>query len=201
MPDEFDTGAFVRTPAWHQMGVVLPEPVPPFEMQHHAELDWDVTLAPIFAVAPDGKDLVEVRIEDQFATVRTDIARPLGVVGSKYEVIQNDMIFEFLDAMLDDDDVQMETAGLLVLADRWDQGWQAYLSGRPVPILIANHAIRGVVVPAGEATLELRYEPQSLVWGIRLAMFAGGVLLLGTAADSWVRRKRGTCALQVTQYV
>src|SRR5208283_371006 len=40
---------------------------------------------------------------------------------------------------------QMETPGLLVLADRWDKGWRACLNGKPVPILKTNHALRGVV--------------------------------------------------------
>lgn len=85
--------------------------------------------------------------------------------------------------------VKMETPGLVVLADLWDQGWKAYLGGNPVPILRANQALRGVVVNAGVATLEFRYEPQSLAWGLRLAAVAGAVLLLGTGVNVW-RRKR-----------
>jgi hypothetical protein len=73
--------------------------------------------------------------------------------------------------------VQMETPGLVVLADLWDKGWQAYLSGKPVPILRTNHAIRGVVVPAGSGTLEFRYEPASFSWGLRLAGLAALVIL------------------------
>ena len=72
----------------------------------------------------------------------------------------------------------METAGLVVLADRWDIGWRAYLDGRPVPILQANHALRGVVVPAGTGTLEFRYQPASFAWGLRLAGAAATVLLM-----------------------
>ena len=71
----------------------------------------------------------------------------------------------------------METAGLVVLADLWDQGWNAYWKGKPVPILRTNHAIRGVVVPAGKGTLEFRYEPASLAWGWRLSGLALVVLL------------------------
>ena len=74
----------------------------------------------------------------------------------------------------------METAGLVVLADLWDRGWNAYWEGKPVPILPTNHAIRGVVVPAGKGTLEFRYEPASLAWGWRFCGL-GVVLLLGWA--------------------
>ena len=83
--------------------------------------------------------------------------------------------------------VKMETPGLVVLADLWDQGWRAYLAGQPVPILRANHALRGVVVPAGDAMLEFRYEPQSLAWGLRLAAVAAVILLVGTGVNVWRR--------------
>jgi hypothetical protein len=73
--------------------------------------------------------------------------------------------------------VRMETAGLVVLADHWDKGWQAILDGKRVPILRANHAVRGVVVPAGNATLEFRYAPASFAWGVVLAALAGVALL------------------------
>ena len=74
--------------------------------------------------------------------------------------------------------VQMETPGLVVLADLWDQGWQAFWNGQRVPILRTNHAIRGVVVPAGSGMLEFRYAPASFAWGLRLAGLAAAVLMV-----------------------
>jgi hypothetical protein len=73
--------------------------------------------------------------------------------------------------------VQMETPGLVVLADLWDPGWQARLNGQRVPILRTNHAVRGVVVPAGTGTLEFRYAPASFAWGLRLSGLAAVALL------------------------
>jgi hypothetical protein len=73
--------------------------------------------------------------------------------------------------------VRMETPGLLVLADLWDKGWQAYFNGQRAPILRTNHAIRGVLVPAGSGTIEFRYAPASFAWGLRLAGLAALVLL------------------------
>jgi hypothetical protein len=84
--------------------------------------------------------------------------------------------------------VNMETVGLVVLADLWDKGWRAYLNGKPVPILIANHAIRGVVVPAGRATLEFRYEPASFALGLRLAALATVILISWIGVSVWRRR-------------
>jgi hypothetical protein len=83
--------------------------------------------------------------------------------------------------------LQMETPGLVVLADMWDKGWRAYLDGRVVPILRANHAIRGVVTPAGARVLEFRYEPTSFAWGLRLAGLAVVVLLGGVVSAAALR--------------
>ena len=75
--------------------------------------------------------------------------------------------------------VHMDTPGLVVLADLWDKGWQAYRNGQRVPILRTNHAIRGVVVPAGSWAIDFRYAPASFAWGLRLAALAAVVLLVG----------------------
>ncbi|HZY87414.1 MAG TPA: hypothetical protein VFE78_21435, partial [Gemmataceae bacterium] len=62
----------------------------------------------------------------------------------------------------------METAGLLVLSDLWFTGWRAYRDGEPVPVLRANHALRGVALRAGRSTVVFRYEPASFTRGVQL---------------------------------
>ena len=84
--------------------------------------------------------------------------------------------------------LDMETPGLVVLADRWDAGWRAYYDGNAVPILQTNHAVRGVKAPAGKGTLEFRYEPAGIVWGLRLCGLALLVLTVWAAAAAWVSR-------------
>jgi uncharacterized membrane protein YfhO len=74
--------------------------------------------------------------------------------------------------------LDMQTPGLVVLADLWDTGWKAYLNGTLVPILRTNHAIRGVVVPPGQGKLVFLYQPNSFTWGVRLAAFASLVLIV-----------------------
>jgi hypothetical protein len=81
---------------------------------------------------------------------------------------------------------QMETPGLIVLADNWDKGWRAYWNGRPVPVLRTDYAVRGVVVPAGNGTLEFIYQPASLVLGLWLAGLAV-IVLAGWLLVIWIQ--------------
>jgi len=80
--------------------------------------------------------------------------------------------------------VKMETPGLLILSDLWDRGWHAYLNGERVPILRTNHAVRGVVVPAGNGTVEFRYESESFGLGLKLALAAGLILAAGVSISA-----------------
>jgi hypothetical protein len=73
-------------------------------------------------------------------------------------------------------DVKMVQSGLVVLSDQWNSGWRAYIGGKTVPILLVDHALRGVIAPAGESTITFRYQPASLRIG--LAMAAAGILIL-----------------------
>ena len=84
---------------------------------------------------------------------------------------------------------QMETPGLIVLADNWDKGWRAFWNGRPAPILRVDYTIRGVVVPAGTGTLEFIYQPASLVLGLWLAGLAA-IALLGWLAVIRLRSRQ-----------
>jgi hypothetical protein len=89
--------------------------------------------------------------------------------------------------------VHMETPGLVVLADNWDKGWQAYWNGKPVPVLRANYAVRGVVLPAGSGTLEFIYEPASWILGLWLAGL-GVVILSGWLVGIPIRKRISTRA-------
>jgi hypothetical protein len=68
--------------------------------------------------------------------------------------------------------LNMQTDGLVVLADAFDEGWHAYVDSTPAPIRRTNHAVRGVVVPAGASILQFRYEPQSFHAGLALSALA-----------------------------
>jgi len=69
----------------------------------------------------------------------------------------------------------MSGAGLVVLADAWFPGWDAWVDGRPVPILRAQYAFRAVAVPDGRHTIEFRYRPRSFWFGVALAAGAAAL--------------------------
>jgi hypothetical protein len=89
----------------------------------------------------------------------------------------------------------MRTAGCLVLADVWYPGWRAYVGNREVPILRVNHALRGVVLPAGCGELQMRFEPASFYLGLKLALAALLVLVLwGTGVGVALLRRKTRAA-------
>ena len=84
-------------------------------------------------------------------------------------------------------DVRTEADGLLVLTDNYAPGWQAFLDTKPVPIYIADHAFRAVVVPAGQHRVEFAYRPWSFYAGATLSLLTALILFTGLI---WCIRKK-----------
>ncbi len=85
--------------------------------------------------------------------------------------------------------VRAASRGLLVLSEVDYPGWQATVNGSPARIHKVDALLRGVVVPAGESRVTLRYLPRSVVTGAIL----GSSALLGTlilAAVLWVKKRQ-----------
>lgn len=74
-------------------------------------------------------------------------------------------------------DVQMQTPGLVVLADSWNAGWHAKLDGTSCPIYRVDVSLRGFQVPAGKHQIVCTYDPPSVHVGFQAAA-AGGVALV-----------------------
>jgi hypothetical protein len=80
-----------------------------------------------------------------------------------------------------------EGPALLVLTDSWFPGWEAEVDGRKAPIERVDYLIRGVPVPAGSHTVELRYEP--ITWRIGwIISLVALVAILAAAVVGWRRR-------------
>lgn len=62
---------------------------------------------------------------------------------------------------------------LLVLSDNYyPVGWQAYIDGRAVKTYRANYCFRAVCVPAGEHTVEFRYQSTTFKSGVWISIAA-----------------------------
>lgn len=74
-------------------------------------------------------------------------------------------------------DVEMESPGLLILADSFDPGWRAEIDtvgmpARPAEIIQTNRLLRGVYLPAGEHRVIFRYRSIPLHWGRAISALA-----------------------------
>ncbi len=80
-----------------------------------------------------------------------------------------------------DDRIELRVAtdapGLLMLSEVYYPAWKAYVDGVKVPVLLADHVLRAVHVPAGEHTVELRYESTALRAGVAISLAAHAALL------------------------
>ncbi len=87
--------------------------------------------------------------------------------------------------------VSSPAAGVLILADQAFPGWEAAVDGQPAPILTADHALRGVYLPAGAHTVQFRYRPASFAWGAVITALTGlGLVGLTAWPRRWVRRRQ-----------
>ncbi len=69
-------------------------------------------------------------------------------------------------------------------------GWSATIDGSAAPILQANHCLRGLVVPAGAHTIEMRFASRGYKTG-RMLNRIGGLLLLALGGVGVVLVRQG----------
>lgn len=112
MAHEFESGFFAgNRKAWHGLGTVIKEQgVHVDRALELGGIDWHVDKVPIM--------YKDVPVEGKFLTVRTDTDTPIEIVGSDYTVIQNREAFEFMDLLVDHEEVQWDSAGSLK-GGRW----------------------------------------------------------------------------------
>lgn len=102
---EFECGFVTRRPAWHGLGIVLPESPTSEDAIVAAGLDWNVEKKPIF-------DANGMQIPNYFANIRDKDDAVLGVVSGRYEIVQNSEAFSFTDSLVDEG-LTYESAGSL----------------------------------------------------------------------------------------
>ena len=58
-------------------------------------------------------------------------------------------------------------------------GWKAYIDGTEVPIIKTNYAFRGIIVPTGSHTVEMKFRSESYQLGSKLSLWSNiGVIAL-----------------------
>lgn len=101
--------------AWHGLGQVVQNAMTAEEAIQLANLDYEVVKTTLHAeINPP----LYAAFPDKFATYRTDNNTPLGIVGGRYEIIQNKDAFSFFDAIIDNGEAIFETAGVLGNGER-----------------------------------------------------------------------------------
>lgn len=101
--------------AWHGLGQIVKNAMTSKEAIELGGLGYEVIKEQIYA---DVDGIGRIAIPDNFATIRKDTNTPLGVVGNRYEIVQNADAFTFFDAIVGQGQAIFETAGALGKGER-----------------------------------------------------------------------------------
>lgn len=111
------THSFVSAvePAWHRKGTILPDKFTAEEAIKYANMGYEVGLAPVYAQFSTDKNDPNrgIKVDNFFATYRKDTREVFGIVGNRYEVVQNIDAFSFFDNIVGEKKAIYETAGVL----------------------------------------------------------------------------------------
>jgi len=110
--------AFAVKPAWHGLGVVFDHPMKSVEALTGAHLDWLVVQREVACIVPE---MVQTewgpvehyryqKIKGALANCRSDDGFVLGVISDQYQVVQNVEAFRFLDELIDNHEMEYESA-------------------------------------------------------------------------------------------
>jgi len=60
----------------------------------------------------------------------------------------------------------------------YDKGWKAFIDGEEVSHFRVNYVLRAMIVPAGEHTIEFKFEPRSYYLGNKISLASSILLIL-----------------------
>ena len=82
--------------------------------------------------------------------------------------------------------------GLVVFSEiYYADGWQAFIDGKPAPHIRADYVLRAMQVPAGNHTIEFKFEPKSYSVGNAVSLAASiALLLVLVGAGVYIARRK-----------
>lgn len=75
-------------------------------------------------------------------------------------------------------DVESDSPGWLVVSAAYDPTWQAHVDGQPAHVVLADGALRALVVPAGRHTVAFGYASLGLTLGALISAVSASVILV-----------------------
>jgi hypothetical protein len=84
---------------------------------------------------------------------------------------------------------ETSATSLLVVGEKYYQGWQATVNGKSAPIVPVNHILRGVYLPPGKHRIEFRFDPLPFKIGKWLTLGACALFSLLVLRE-WLRSGR-----------
>lgn len=82
---------------------------------------------------------------------------------------------------------------VLLMTDRYDPDWKVWVDGKSETVLRANYLMRALYLPAGNHTIEFRFQPRATaLWVSLSALGIGAVLLLLLLVTPGREPERGT---------
>ncbi|MDD3004611.1 YfhO family protein [Flavobacterium sp.] len=86
---------------------------------------------------------------------------------------------------------QNKAKGLAVFSEiYYPKGWIATIDGKEAPIFRVNYTLRGLEIPAGNHTVEFKFEPQVVKTGSTIVLISGIGMLLLILGGIYFERKR-----------
>lgn len=193
---------------WHGLGTVVEGNPTPDEAFEIVRLGWTVSKKQAFARLDDDRtfekilphllaahghnpsasftDLLttigyHVPVDGKFATVRTDLNYPLGIVGTDYTCFQNTAGWDLMKALLSGGDIKIETAGTL---RNGRQVWVLVKLDRDLTIGGDEHTPYLLFVWSHDGTTALRIIPTP----VRVVCGNTMRIAIATAKTSWTTR-------------
>lgn len=89
-----------------------------------------------------------------------------------------------------DAEISLDTSKLVFFSVPYDDGWTAYVNGKPADIVKANYGFMAVKAESGENIIEFRYETPGLLAGLIVSV--AGIILLSGYLIIFRKKKSGT---------